>query len=221
MCVSCEVGEGRPFVQWTNAAARTTRREAGLDAAPWTACSCRRRKRGTANAQRYEQRLLDHLVDTTQALQNRTYAPSRSLCFVARQPKAREIHAADFSDRVVHHVLVPRLEALFEPIFIRRAFHPALPLVQLGNRVALFEPDLAVALAAAPWLALWRAARAEARAGLGPGLSWPLSHLKGLGRSLREGGEAYASIAEEGYLAGGMKRRVLRYLYLPGAGWTV
>jgi hypothetical protein len=78
----------------------------------------RRRKRGTANAQRYEQRLLDHLVDTTQPLQERSYAPSRSLCFVARQPKAREIHAADFSDRVVHHVLVPRLEALFEPIFI-------------------------------------------------------------------------------------------------------
>jgi RNA-directed DNA polymerase len=79
---------------------------------------CRRRKRGTANAQRYEHRLLDHLVDTTRSLQDRSYAPSRSLCFVARQPKAREIHAADFRDRVVHHVLVPRLEALFEPIFI-------------------------------------------------------------------------------------------------------
>lgn len=80
--------------------------------------ACRRRKRGTANAQRYELRLLDHLVDTARTLQDRTYAPSRSLCFVARQPKAREIHAADFRDRVVHHVLVPRLEALFEPIFI-------------------------------------------------------------------------------------------------------
>jgi RNA-directed DNA polymerase len=79
---------------------------------------CRRRKRGTANAQRYELRLLDNLVDTATALQNRTYAPSRSLCFIARQPKAREIHAADFRDRVVHHVLVPRLEALFEPVFI-------------------------------------------------------------------------------------------------------
>ncbi len=80
--------------------------------------ACRRRKRGTANAQRYELGLLDHLVDTASALQDRTYAPSRSLCFVARQPKAREIHAADFRDRVVHHVLVPRLETLFEPVFI-------------------------------------------------------------------------------------------------------
>jgi len=80
--------------------------------------ACRRRKRGTANAQRYELRLLDQLSDTARTLQDHTYSPSRSLCFVARQPKAREIHAADFRDRVVHHVLVPRLEALFEPVFI-------------------------------------------------------------------------------------------------------
>jgi len=486
---------------------------------------CRRRKRGTANAQRYERRLLDHLVDTTRSLQDRGYAPSRSLCFVARQPKAREIHAADFRDRVVHHVLVPRLEALFEPIFIhdlysnrvgkgthaaverlggfmravsdngrrpawflqldvrnffncidqallfglinqrlgravrqgrlgsaeawdlswltrvilkqdfqaqtvyrcspaelrrvpeykrlthappgkglpignltsqffanvylneldqfikhqlkcryylryvddlilldrdparlrdwegaiarflaerlqlelkaepgprpvtdgadflgyivrpdyvlvrrrvvgnlrlklagfarayvtatslrlppagrerlrailasylghfahadawrlsqslfappgwlgrlfewhqgrlvprwepaavtslrsqvqyfRHQFPPALVLVQVGNRVALFGPDLRQALAACPWLARWRGAQVETRGGLGQGLSWPLDVIQGLGRSLRAAGLAYAFVAEEGYLRGGMKRRVLRFLYSP------
>ena len=41
--------------------------------------SCRRRKRGSANAQRYEVHLLDHLVETLKALQSRQYAPSRSL----------------------------------------------------------------------------------------------------------------------------------------------
>lgn len=486
---------------------------------------CRRRKRGTANAQCYEQRLLDHLVDTTEALQDRRYTPARSLCFVARRPKAREIHAADFSDRVVHHVLVPRLEVLFEPIFIhdlysnrrgkgihaaverlaafmravsdnghakayflqldvrnffvsidqailfrlinrrlkravrgdkltsaeawelswlcrvvlkqnfrqetelrcsaaelnlvpehkrltsappgkglpignltsqffanvylneldqfikhqlkcrcylryvddfilldrdperlrqwrdqiegflaehlqlmlkseerlrpvgdgadflgyivrphyrlvrrrvvghlrerlaafakahvhgdslslpsearehlravlasylghfahanshrlrvalfrrypwlallfdrraqplrprwqplavtslrsqwcyfRRAFPPALALLQLGNRVALFDPDLERALWHAPWIGRWRQGCEEQRRGLPPGRSWPLSHLKGLGRSLRAQHVAYAYVAEEGYLPGGMKRRVLRYLFLP------
>lgn len=134
---------------------------------------CRRRKRGTANAQRYERRLLDRLVDTAEALQSRRYAPARSLCFVARQPKAREIHAADFSDRVVHHVLVPRLEALFEPVFIhdlyfREAFAPALPLIQIGNRVALFGPELERALVVAPWLGQWRAGRDEQRPGFPP-----------------------------------------------------
>lgn len=490
--------------------------------------ACRRRKRGTAAAQRYELRLLDHLLDTAEALQSRQYAPSRSLCFVARLPKAREIHAADYRDRVVHHVLVPRLEALFEPVFIhdlysnrrgkgihaavarlgsfmrgvsdngqvrahflqldirsffvtidqailfalinrrlkksvtagridsatawdlswltrvllkqdfraetrlccsasewqrvpeykrltaappgkglpignltsqffanvylneldqfikhrikaryylryvddfilldpdparlldwreqiqnflatqlalalkpgdrarqvseganflgyivrphyrlarRRvvghlrerlaafarvhvgaeslslpsaardtlratlasylghfahanthrllaslqrhhpwlrllfeqrqgialrprwqpisvtslrsqwayfsaAYTPALPLIQLGNRVALFGVALERALLLAPWLARWRAGRAESRRGLPPGRSWPLSHLKGLGRSLRAARQPYIFVAEDGYLPGGMKRRVLRFLFQPAA----
>jgi len=63
-------------------------------------------------------RLLDHIVDTATALHDRSYAPSRSSCFVVQRPKAREIHAALFADRVVHHVLEPRLEAIYEPIFI-------------------------------------------------------------------------------------------------------
>lgn len=39
-------------------------------------------------------------------LESRTYHPSRSVCFLLKQPKFREIFAADFRDRVVHHVLV-------------------------------------------------------------------------------------------------------------------
>lgn len=92
----------------------------------------------------------------------------------------------------------------------------ALALIQIGNRVALFEPDLRLALAGSPWLARWRSARAETRPGLGPGLSWPLAAIKGLGRSLRAAGLAYAFVAEEGYLRGGMKRRVLRFLFTGG-----
>ena len=85
----------------------------------WNAyLSCRHRKRASSNAQRYEVRLLDHLVDTQQTLSQQSYAPSRSLCFATLKPKAREIHAADFSDRVVHHLLVPPLERIYEPVFI-------------------------------------------------------------------------------------------------------
>ena len=36
--------------------------------------------------------------------------------------KAREIHAAHYRDRVVHHWLVPRLEELYEPIFIHDVY---------------------------------------------------------------------------------------------------
>jgi hypothetical protein len=52
------------------------------------------------------------------ALSARAYAPARSVCFVCKRPKLREIFAADFRDRVVHHVLVDYLERIWEPIFI-------------------------------------------------------------------------------------------------------
>lgn len=48
--------------------------------------------------------------------------PSPPVCFVTTRPKAREIHAPDFSDRVLHHWLVPRLEPLFEPVFVHDSF---------------------------------------------------------------------------------------------------
>lgn len=84
--------------------------------------ACRRRKRGTRNAQRYETYLLDRLVGTLHALNEHTWRPSRAIAFVVRKPKAREVLAADFSDRVVHHLLVPRLERHFEPVFIHDAY---------------------------------------------------------------------------------------------------
>jgi hypothetical protein len=83
---------------------------------------CRRHKGATANAQRYDIRLLDNLFETLEALRARTFSPSRSIRFVVQKPKAREIHAADFRDRVVHHWLVPRLERLYEPIFIHDVY---------------------------------------------------------------------------------------------------
>ena len=80
--------------------------------------ACRRRKRGTRDAQRYDQLLLDHLVDTQQALATGQWRPHHTTWFITLRPKAREVHCAPFADRVVHHWLVPRLEAVFEPVFI-------------------------------------------------------------------------------------------------------
>jgi hypothetical protein len=62
--------------------------------------------------------LLDRLVETADDLAARRWLPSRSVCFAVSRPKAREIHAAPFADRVVHHLLVPELDGYFEPIFI-------------------------------------------------------------------------------------------------------
>lgn len=70
---------------------------------------CRRHKRTTHNALRFDAHLEEHLVQLHEELEGRTYQPGRSVCFILRQPKFREIFAADFRDRVVHHVLVEAL----------------------------------------------------------------------------------------------------------------
>lgn len=84
--------------------------------------ACRYRKRGTRDCVRYSGRLLDHLTATQAALNDLTWRPSRTRVFVTTRPKAREIHAPAMADRVVHHWLVPQLEALFEPCFIHDSY---------------------------------------------------------------------------------------------------
>lgn len=83
---------------------------------------CRRRKRGTHNALRFEQRLEDNLVALHRELEDGTYRPGRFLAFLLDKPKRREIFAADFRDRVVHHVLVGHLEPDWERRFIHDSF---------------------------------------------------------------------------------------------------
>lgn len=83
---------------------------------------CRKRKRNTINALKFDQNLLENLIDLETSLKNKTYAPKRSVCFMTSSPKPREIFAADFSDRVVHHLVVPILEQMYEPKFIHDSY---------------------------------------------------------------------------------------------------
>jgi hypothetical protein len=84
--------------------------------------ACRRNKRKTLNALRFEARQEENLLDLQEVLLSRTYVPSRSVCFFVKKTKLREIFAADFRDRVVHHVLVDYLERIWEPIFIHDSY---------------------------------------------------------------------------------------------------
>ena len=84
--------------------------------------ACRRGKRGTHKAQQYEMGLLDKLMNTVDALQTKSWHPSRASRFVTLHPKPREILAAAFGDRVVHHLIVPWFEHHFEPVFIHDSF---------------------------------------------------------------------------------------------------
>ena len=80
--------------------------------------TCRKNKRGSRQAQCYESQLLDHLVETTDALTDGSWRPHPFVCFVVQQPKWREIHAAQFQDRVVHHLLIHALTPYYQSVFI-------------------------------------------------------------------------------------------------------
>ncbi len=84
--------------------------------------NCRKNKRNTINALRFEYNLEENLASLHEEIETQTYSPSRSVCFALKQPKLREIFAADFRDRVVHHILVDYLEKFWEPIFIYDSF---------------------------------------------------------------------------------------------------
>ena len=80
--------------------------------------SCRKNKRRTANALRFEADYETNCVALWREINERTYEIGRSITFVVTKPKKREVFAADFRDRVVHHLVASRLEPLFESVFI-------------------------------------------------------------------------------------------------------
>lgn len=70
----------------------------------------------------FDARWTDRLFEIRDRLNAGTWKPQAPTCFIATAPKAREIHAPAFADRVVHHYVVPRLEAIYEPTFIHDSF---------------------------------------------------------------------------------------------------
>ena len=79
---------------------------------------CRRNKRKTFNALSFESDYEVKLVELWREINTETYEIGKSIAFVVTRPVKREVFAADFRDRVVHHLVVHRLEPLFEEVFI-------------------------------------------------------------------------------------------------------
>jgi len=78
----------------------------------------RRHKRNTINQLEFEMDMEHNLVVLSQEIQNRTYKVSPGVGFMVTKPVRREIFAADFRDRVVHHLLYNTLEGIAERTFI-------------------------------------------------------------------------------------------------------
>lgn len=83
---------------------------------------CRRNKRNSLNALRFEINAEENIIKIERNLKNKTYYPSRCILFTAQKPKVREIFASDFSDRVIHHVLIGELTKIWEPQFIHDSY---------------------------------------------------------------------------------------------------
>jgi RNA-directed DNA polymerase len=79
---------------------------------------CRKNKRNTMNALRFETDYEYNLIALCDELNSSTWHPGRSIAFIINKPVKREIFAADFRDRVVHHWLINQLNPLFEKAFI-------------------------------------------------------------------------------------------------------
>lgn len=84
--------------------------------------SCRKAKRNKMSALLFEANLEENLVRLVEELQSGQYRPTTSICFYTEKPKCREIIAADFRDRVVHHLLYNALSPQWEKIFIHHSY---------------------------------------------------------------------------------------------------
>lgn len=83
---------------------------------------CRKTKRKTVNALEFEYNLERNLFLLQKELEMKKYKPGRSICFVVTEPCPREIFAASFRDRVIHHLLVREVDAMAEKSFIFNNF---------------------------------------------------------------------------------------------------
>jgi retron-type reverse transcriptase len=79
---------------------------------------CRRTKRNSASALTFEQRLEYNLATLHDELTSGAYRPGPSICFIITRPKVREVWAAAFRDRIVHHLLYRKIGPRFEAGFV-------------------------------------------------------------------------------------------------------
>lgn len=82
----------------------------------------RKNKRNKIDAIEFEMDYESHLFELAEEILNEQYRPSKSICFVVDKPVKREIFAASFRDRVVHHLIYNYINQILEPCFIHDSY---------------------------------------------------------------------------------------------------
>ena len=75
---------------------------------------CRKNKRRSKNALRFEMNLEENLVQLWRELNDGTYEIGQSIAFIVTQPVKREVFAANFRDRIVHHLVIRKLGTILD-----------------------------------------------------------------------------------------------------------
>ena len=70
----------------------------------------------------FERNLKENIESLCDDLCTRRYKPEPSTCFVIQRPKKREVFAAQFRDRIVHHLYYNYTHELFERTFIQDTY---------------------------------------------------------------------------------------------------
>lgn len=83
---------------------------------------CALHKRSTASYLTFELDELENLYSLFHDLNNLTYEIGVSTAFVITRPKIREVFAAMFRDRIVHHLVILKTMHLFEANFINDTY---------------------------------------------------------------------------------------------------
>jgi len=83
---------------------------------------CRRHKRNTLQQLQFEADLERNLLALWRDLRDGSYHIGRSIAFVVTHPKPREVWAASFRDRIVHHLIYNAIRDRFYARFIRDSY---------------------------------------------------------------------------------------------------
>ncbi len=84
--------------------------------------SARSNKRNTYNALKFELYHEHYLIDLYDEIINRSYEPRPSICFIVNKPVKREVFAASFRDRIIHHLIFNYIAPVFEKRFINDSY---------------------------------------------------------------------------------------------------
>ncbi|MBQ9598109.1 MAG: hypothetical protein IJR34_07680 [Bacteroidales bacterium] len=84
---------------------------------------CKHNKAGTPSCVAFDMHYMQNLVALRDEINAQAYEPGKSIAFVVHRPVDREVFAADFRDRIIHHWIAQRIEPLLEKIFIDSSFN--------------------------------------------------------------------------------------------------